>query len=127
MSGADAVMVGRAAVGRPWLVGEIAAALRGAAWAPPSLDARREAALDHFDALIASFGPDGGNRHARKHLVAYAEHRAAELRGDAAAVAACGRLRTAMATGDDHRTTRRMLATLFDLSAGRSAIVEFAR
>ncbi|WP_237481664.1 tRNA dihydrouridine synthase DusB [Lichenibacterium dinghuense] len=116
-SGADAVMVGRAAVGRPWLVGEIAAALRGEAWTMPCLVDRRDAALEHFDALVACFGPENGNRHARKHLVAYAEHRAAELRGDPGAAAACGTLRAAMATSGDHRATRRMLAELFDLNA----------
>ncbi|RYC31769.1 tRNA dihydrouridine synthase DusB [Lichenibacterium minor] len=116
-SGADAVMVGRAAVGRPWLVGEIAADLRGEAWAPPPLAARRDAALAHFDALLDGFGPEGGNRHARKHLVAYAEHRAAELAGDAAALGACAALRAAMATSDDHRATRRMLGRVFDIPA----------
>ncbi len=117
-SGADAVMVGRAAVGRPWLVGEIAAALRGESWTAPPHAARRDAALAHFDALLADFGPHGGNRHARKHLVAYADRLAPELAGDAAALGACGHLRTAMATSDDHRATRRMLGRLFDLPAG---------
>jgi nifR3 family TIM-barrel protein len=116
-SGADAVMVGRAAMGRPWLVGEIAAALRGEGWTVPTLAARREAALGHFDALLGSFGPESGNRHARKHLVAYAEHLAAELAGDAPAARACAALRAAMATSDDPRATRRMLARLFDLPA----------
>ena len=116
-SGADAVMVGRAAVGRPWLVGEISAALRGEAWAVPPRAARREAALDHFDALLDDFGPQGGNRHARKHLVAYAEHLATELAGDAAAVRACASLRAAMATCDDHRATRHLLGRLFDLTS----------
>ena len=114
-SGADAVMVGRAAVGRPWLVGEIAAALRGEAWTAPGLGARRDAALGHFDALLEAFGVESGNRHARKHLVGYAEHLAAEMAGDAAAVVACTTLRAAMATSDDHRATRRMLGRLFDL------------
>ena len=99
-SGADAVMVGRAAVGRPWLVGAIAAG--------------REAALDHFDALLSVFGAAQGNRHARKHLVAYAEHRLDEV-PDAAGQAAVLALRTAMATSDDHRATRAALARVFDI------------
>ena len=116
-AGADAVMVGRAAVGRPWLGGGIAAALRGEPWAVPPLAARRDAALAHLDALLDAFGPESGNRHARKHLVAYAEHLAPELAGDAAALAACAALRAALATSDDHRATRRMLGRLFDLPA----------
>ena len=113
-SGADAVMVGRAAVGRPWLVGAIAAALRGEVPVVPSLAARREAALDHFDALLSVFGAAQGNRHARKHLVAYAEHRLDEV-PDAAGQAAVLALRTAMATSDDHRATRAALARVFDI------------
>ena len=113
-SGADAVMVGRAAVGRPWLVGAIAAALRGEVPAVPGLAARQEAALAHFDALLDLFGPAHGNRHARKHLVAYAEHLLAEV-PDAAGRAAVTALRGAMATSDDHRATRAALARLFEI------------
>ncbi len=75
-SGADAVMIGRAAVGRPWLVGEIAAGLDARAWIAPSMAERADAARDHYDALIAAFGPGQGVRHARKHLAAYADHAA---------------------------------------------------
>ncbi|MGI3900220.1 MAG: tRNA dihydrouridine synthase DusB [Janthinobacterium lividum] len=111
-SGADAVMIGRAAVGRPWLVGQIAAALRGEILALPSLNARREAALDHFDTLLSLFGAVPGNRHARKHLVAYADHLGETSPRSVA-------LRSAMATSDDHRATRRMLGQLFDIQDDR--------
>ncbi len=73
-SGADAVMVGRAAVGRPWLVGDIAHALDADELRPhiaPS--AMREAALEHYESLLEQFGPRSGVRHARKHLAAYAD------------------------------------------------------
>lgn len=73
-SGADAVMVGRAAVGQPWLVGAVAAALDGRPFAWPSSAARFEAAIDHFEAILGALGADKGLRHARKHLAAYAEH-----------------------------------------------------
>ncbi len=78
LSGADAVMIGRAAVGRPWLVGEIAAGLAGAAWRAPAPGDRTEAALAHLDALLCAMGRDKGLRHARKHLAAYADVAAAE-------------------------------------------------
>ena len=113
-SGADAVMIGRAALGRPWLVGAVAAALRDEVAPTPSLAARREAALDHYDALLSQFGAAQGNRHARKHLVAYAEHLVAEV-ADPAGRVEIGVLRAAMATSDDHRATRRLLGRLFDV------------
>jgi tRNA-dihydrouridine synthase B len=71
-SGADGVMVGRAALGRPWLVGEIGAALAGCAYAPPDGQTMREAALYHYESLIETMGADVGVRHARKHVAAYA-------------------------------------------------------
>lgn len=80
-SGADAVMVGRAAVGRPWLVGEIGAALAGKAWRAPSRAEKAEAALGHYASLISSFGREQGVRHARKHLAAYADWAAADGAG----------------------------------------------
>ena len=75
-SGADGVMLGRATLGRPWLVGEVARALEG--MPEPAIDfaARREAILAHYESLIAAFGEKKGVRHARKHVAAYAEHAA---------------------------------------------------
>jgi tRNA-dihydrouridine synthase B len=73
-SGARGVMIGRAAVGAPWIVGAIAQGLKtGAPPPPPSLAQRREAALSHVDSLLAAMGARAGLRHARKHLAAYAE------------------------------------------------------
>ncbi|MFO7307849.1 MAG: tRNA dihydrouridine synthase DusB [Pseudomonadota bacterium] len=77
LSGADAVMVGRAAVGRPWLVGEIARDLAGdAARSGCVLDAEAKgaAAVEHYETLLSLYGRDMGLRHARKHLAAYADH-----------------------------------------------------
>ena len=71
-SGADAVMIGRAAIGRPWLVGNIATALRGETVRLPSAPQRRDAATAHYRSLLSEMGSYSGVRHARKHLVAYA-------------------------------------------------------
>jgi nifR3 family TIM-barrel protein len=71
LSGAAAVMVGRAAVGRPWLVGEISAALLGKSWHAPSPSEMAAAALAHYSFLLSSLGASQGLRHARKHVVAY--------------------------------------------------------
>ena len=73
-SKASAVMVGRAAIGAPWLPGQIAKALEtGGEIAESPLVARREAALRHLDGLLTQMGADG-LRHARKHLSAYARN-----------------------------------------------------
>lgn len=70
-SGADAVMVGRAALGRPWLPGLLAAELRnGAKPAEPSLAVKRDATLEHYEGLLSAMGHASGVRHARKHLAA---------------------------------------------------------
>ena len=80
-SGADAVMIGRAAVGRPWLVGQVGASLCGRAWREPAPDEKAEAALDHYASLLSAFGKEQGVRHARKHLAAYADEAAASGAG----------------------------------------------
>jgi nifR3 family TIM-barrel protein len=108
-SGADAVMIGRAAVGRPWLVGAIAAALEtgASAIALPGFDARTEAALEHYDSLIGAYGVAVGVRHARKHLAAYAED--AVQSGVAVAPA----LRRLLVTSEDPQAVRSAIARLY--------------
>ena len=74
-SGAAAVMIGRAAIGRPWLVGQIARALSGSeAGVDATEESRRDAALAHYTTLLRLFGAAHGVRHARKHLAGYATH-----------------------------------------------------
>jgi nifR3 family TIM-barrel protein len=72
VSQAAAVMVGRAAVGQPWLVGQIAADLGGHAVPGTSPAAKAEVAVEHYEGLLGLFGRSVGTRHARKHLAAYA-------------------------------------------------------
>lgn len=71
LSGANGVMVGRAAMGQPWLCGEIAAAIGGNEWHAPSARERADAAVEHYAWLLSSMGRDKGLRHARKHVAAY--------------------------------------------------------
>ncbi len=73
-SGADAVMIGRATLGRPWLVAEIGAALDGRPWRVPSLDEKVCAVTEHYQGLLSLYGTRVGIRHARKHLAAFADH-----------------------------------------------------
>jgi tRNA-dihydrouridine synthase len=72
-SGAKAVMVGRAAIGRPWLVGQIGAALQGRRVADPTPEAMADTAIEHYEGLLTLYGREIGIRHARKHLAAYAD------------------------------------------------------
>jgi len=64
-SGADGVMVGRAALGRPWLLGQIERSLRGEEEGAPSQAERCEAALAHYRGLLGLYGAALGLRHAR--------------------------------------------------------------
>lgn len=72
-SGATAVMVGRAAIGQPWLPAMIGASLRGIALAAPEPHVRADIAVEHYEGLLSLYGLDTGLRHARKHLAAYAD------------------------------------------------------
>lgn len=118
-SGAAGVMVGRAALGRPWLVGAIAAGLSGRPARVLGPAERARIALDHYDGLLALYGLRMGVRHARKHLAAYAD--------------AAGGLgpseRTALLTTTDPGRARGLLADAFRTGAdgsGRASIGEAA-
>jgi tRNA-dihydrouridine synthase B len=72
-SGADGVMIGRAAYGRPWLPGAIKRALlEGTEIVTPSHEERIELMRVHYDEMIAYHGAHHGSRIARKHLGWYA-------------------------------------------------------
>ena len=73
LSGADGVMVGRGARGRPWVVGEIAAALAGQPM--PERPALADLACGHYADTIGFYGRDLGVRMARKHLGGNARRR----------------------------------------------------
>lgn len=73
-SGADGVMIGRATLGRPWLVAEVEANLAGQGWKEPSAEEKIKAIIEHYEGILSSYGKRVGVRHARKHLAAYADH-----------------------------------------------------
>ena len=109
LSGAAAVMVGRAAVGQPWLVGQIAAELdTGVPLPAPPATTRLAAALEHVATILDLFGVEKGLRHARKHLSAYAE-----IAGGGRAGAQ--ELRTRLVTATDHRMIPALLAAVFEV------------
>jgi tRNA-dihydrouridine synthase B len=72
-AGAQAVMIGRAAVGRPWLVAQIGEGLEGRILADPAPSVMAEVAVEHYEGLLSLYGVRVGLRHARKHLAAYAD------------------------------------------------------
>ena len=68
-TGADGIMIGRAAQGRPWLFRQIARFLAtGEALPEAGLAERREILLEHLDGLYALYGDEQGARVARKHI-----------------------------------------------------------
>jgi tRNA-dihydrouridine synthase B len=77
-TGADGLMVGRNAQGRPWIFREIDAYLRASiVSAAPSLAEVRDIMLAHLRDLHAFYGEEAGVRVARKHIDWYARGRAA--------------------------------------------------
>jgi tRNA-dihydrouridine synthase B len=74
LTGADAVMLGRAAQGRPWIFREVAHFLQyGEVLPAPPLTEVRDILLGHLQALYAFYGEAQGLRIARKHLGWYAK------------------------------------------------------
>lgn len=74
LSKSDAVMIGRAALGRPWLVGRIARGLEGVDPGDPPHADQANAVIEHYESLLSTLGERAGLRHARKHLAASLDH-----------------------------------------------------
>jgi tRNA-dihydrouridine synthase B len=74
LSGADGVMVGRGAYGRPWFISQVAQHLRsGAAPADPPVSAQFETVLGHYEDMLVHYGVSTGSRIARKHVAWYSK------------------------------------------------------
>jgi tRNA-dihydrouridine synthase B len=72
---ADAVMIGRAGQGRPWLYGQVARFLTDGTLLPdPTVASMRQTLLDHLEDHYAFYGEYQGVRTARKHIQWYTEH-----------------------------------------------------
>jgi nifR3 family TIM-barrel protein len=68
-SGADAVMIGRAARGRPWFVGQVGHFLATGERRPdPSLAVQRDVLIELHEAWLSHYGRVRGAREARKHI-----------------------------------------------------------
>jgi len=82
-SGADGVMIGRGAYGRPWLLRQVMDALEGREARPdPTLDEQYRLIVSHYDDMLSLYGKDVGVNMARKHLGWYTRglHGSAEFR-----------------------------------------------
>ena len=72
VTGVDAIMIGRAAQGRPWLFREIEHFLKtGTHLMPPRVSEIHEVLLGHLEDLYAFYGIETGVRVARKHISWY--------------------------------------------------------
>jgi len=111
-SGADAVMIGRAAEGRPWLPGQIARYLAGGRREGAPVLATQFAIIDElYDELLTHHGLRIGLRHARKHL-GWALDAAAESADAPPELLRAERQR--VLTADDPMAVRRHLADSFE-------------
>jgi tRNA-dihydrouridine synthase B len=74
MSGADGVMIGRGAYGRPWFINQVIAYLRTGIIPPiPSLKHQMDTVIDHLEAMLIHYGNHAGLRIARKHIGWYSK------------------------------------------------------
>lgn len=106
LSNADGVMIGRGCYGRPWFPGRAAAAIAaGGEVIPPSLQQKKEIALEHFEEMLAHYGLYHGVRNARKHLGWYLED--------------------ALGAGEDLKHWRRQIFREEDPQKVRGKITEF--
>ena len=68
-SGADGVMIGRGAYGKPWLLGQVMHWFAtGVELADPSIDEQYHVIVEHYQAMLDHYGPDIGVPCSRKHI-----------------------------------------------------------
>jgi len=112
-SGADAVMVGRGAQGRPWFPGHLARYLAtGARAAPPPLSEQLALVTALYGAMLSHYGREIGLRHARKHLGWALDAAAATVGAPLQALKAA---RGCVLTAPDPKAVLRLLAEAFDI------------
>jgi tRNA-dihydrouridine synthase B len=104
LSGADGVMIGRGAFGKPWFPAQVQQFLdTGAAKADPTLAERCAVVLEHYDTLLSHYGIENGVRIARKHLA-----------WSAAGIPGANAFRVAVNTEPNSDTVKAHILRLFD-------------
>jgi nifR3 family TIM-barrel protein len=117
-SGADAVMIGRGAQGRPWFPGQVARYLDGGRREEaPSLDVQRDLIMALYDEMLAHHGERIGVKHVRKH-VGWALDTAAATAGVGADTLKAWRGQ--VLTAPTPQETRRRIADAFGAMAWRA-------
>ena len=118
-SGADAVMVGRAAQGKPWFPGQVARYLvSGVREEAPPLHEQLSLIDTMYDDMLAHHGLKIGRKHARKHL-AWALDAAAQSAGASGDLLKLHRGR--VLTAEEPRAARQYLAEAYDAFGWRAA------
>lgn len=118
-SGADAVMVGRAAQGKPWFPGQVARYLAsGVREEAPPLHEQLSLIDTMYDDMLAHHGLKIGRKHARKHL-AWALDAAAQSAGASGDLLKLHRGR--VLTAEEPRAARQYLAEAYDAFSWRAA------
>ena len=110
-SGADGVMIGRGAYGRPWLLGQVMQWFaHGRRVADPSIEEQYNVLAEHYDAMLSHYGIETGVNMARKHIGWYTRglHGSAEFRNRVNQIA-------------DHRQVKAMLADFYAPWLSRAA------
>ncbi len=82
-SGADGVMIGRGAYGRPWFLAQVMEWFASGRRIPdPGLEEQYDVIAEHYDAMISHYGTEVGVNMARKHIGWYTRgiHGSAEFR-----------------------------------------------
>ena len=104
-SGATAVMIGRGAQGRPWVPGQVGAALEGRAVQPsPTGAALADLVAEHYEMMLADYGTHIGVRVARKHLDWYLDGQGIVLEKP---------LRAELLNAEDPSGVLRLIPTIF--------------
>lgn len=119
MTGADAVMLGRAALGRPWFFAEVDHFLRtGEHLPPPDEHTVLETLQAHLDAIYALYGEKAGSKIARKHFGWYIDKLPLSGFSDRYGRADLDRIKQAFYGLESARSQSMMVSRLFELSAG---------
>ena len=103
-TGCDGVMIGRGAMGNPWLFAEICARLDGREFRPPTLEERMNTAMEQVRSMLDEKGQRVGLAEAKKHVAWYCH-------GVNGAAAARARIMTATSYEDMEATVYELIQT----------------
>lgn len=102
VTGCDGLMIARGAMGNPWLFAEIAAALEGKEFVPPTLEERIETAIGQMARMIEEKGERVGFAESKKQMAWY-------IHGVVGAAEARGRLMTAASKSEAEEIMRNLI------------------